>query len=131
MTTTYDWIQHQPYLLLTTFKRDGTGVPTPVWFAAAGGKLYLYSAKNAGKVKRVRATGRVEVCPCSMRGRPTGPAITGQGVVLPDARTAFVFGLLKSKYGWRFRLVNLGSAIKGTLTRHLSADDCIEITLAD
>lgn len=63
-----------------------------MWFAAAGGKLYLYSAKNAGKVKRVRATGRVEVCPCTMRGKPTGPAITGHGEVLPDARTEFVFG---------------------------------------
>lgn len=129
MTTTYDWIQHQSYLLLTTFKRDGTGVPTPVWFAAAGGKLYLYSAKNAGKVKRIRATGRVEVGPCTMRGKPTGPAISGTGAVLGDERGEFVRGLLKAKYGWRVTLIDLGATLKGTVTRHRAEDDCIEITL--
>ena len=129
MTTTYDWIQHQSYLLLTTFKRDGTAIPTPVWFAAAGGKLYVYSGKNAGKVKRIRATGRVEVCPCTMKGKPTGPAITGQGTVLEEDRGAFVHGLLKAKYGWRMTLVNFGSTVKGAVTRQKSEDDCIEITL--
>jgi PPOX class probable F420-dependent enzyme len=129
VATTYDWIQHQPYLLLTTFKRDGTPVPTPVWFAAAGGELYLSSGRNAGKVKRIRATGRVEVCPCTMRGKPTGPAITGQGTVLGDDRAEFVHGLLKAKYGWRRTLVHLGSAIKAAVTRHRSEDDCIAVTL--
>ena len=131
MTTTYDWIQHQSYLLLTTYKRDGTAVPTPVWFAAAGGKLYVYSAKNAGKVKRIRTTGRVEVCPCAMKGKPTGPAIAGRGVVLDEDRAEFVHGLLKAKYGWRLTMVNLGSSIKGAITRHKAEDDCLEITLDD
>ena len=131
MTTTYDWIQHQAYVQLTTFKRDGTAVPTPVWFAAAGGKLYVYTEKNAGKVKRIRATGRVEVGPCTMKGKLTGPAISGHAVILGADRAEFVRELLKAKYGWRVTLVNLGSSIKGFVTRHRAEEDCIEVTLND
>src|SRR5262249_4639303 len=56
------------YLSLLAYRRDGREVATPVWFAASGGKLYVFSAGDAGKVKRLRHTTRARVAPCGGRG---------------------------------------------------------------
>ena len=126
----YDWLQHHEYLLLTTFKRDGSGVPTAVWFGAAGGKLYVYSNATAGKVKRIRATGRVEVCPCSVGGKPTGPTAAGQAIVLPDDQQSYVHGLLNRKYGWKKRVIDItGKTVEALHLRKPQADAVIEVTL--
>ena len=57
------------YIALTTYRRDGRPVTTPVWLAALEGKIYVFTADNTGKAKRVRATGRVRFAPSSMNGR--------------------------------------------------------------
>jgi len=56
------------YMSLATFRRNGTEVATPVWFAAVDGRLYVVSAGEAGKVKRIRNASRVRVAPCDVRG---------------------------------------------------------------
>jgi PPOX class probable F420-dependent enzyme len=58
--------------LLTTFRRNGTPVPTPVWAALADGRLYLRSERVSGKLKRLRNDARVLVAPCTVRGKPLG-----------------------------------------------------------
>ncbi|MGQ7296671.1 PPOX class F420-dependent oxidoreductase [Quadrisphaera sp. KR29] len=70
-------LSRQTYVRLTTFRRDGTPVPTPVWVvadrSALGGRdgdLLVITGARAGKVKRLRHTGRVLVVPCDQRGRP-------------------------------------------------------------
>jgi PPOX class probable F420-dependent enzyme len=64
------------YLSLETFKKNGEGVRTPVWFAADcdpnPAKLYIYTTENAGKVKRIRNNPRVRIAPCDMRGKVVG-----------------------------------------------------------
>jgi PPOX class probable F420-dependent enzyme len=68
------------YLNLETFKKDGTGVKTPVWFAADpslsldsnDAKLYAYTVGVSGKVKRIRNNLRVKIAPCDMRGKVLG-----------------------------------------------------------
>jgi uncharacterized protein len=80
------------YLSLETFKRDGKGVRTPIWFAAdptasldsASAKLYIYTIGDTGKVKRIRNNGKARIAPCDMRGK-----ILGEWV---DARAAIVTG---------------------------------------
>ena len=75
------------YLSLETFRKSGTGVKTPVWFAAADTDrdlLYVYSGADSGKMKRVRRDGVVRIAPCGARGSVTGPWV--------DARAAFVTG---------------------------------------
>jgi PPOX class probable F420-dependent enzyme len=57
------------YIALTTHRRDGRPVTTPVWLAALDGKLYVFTANITGKAKRVRATGRVRFAPSNMNGR--------------------------------------------------------------
>ena len=60
------------YLTLATFRRTGAEVRTPVWFAAVAGKLYVFTAGESGKVKRLRGSSRARVAPSDMRGRVRG-----------------------------------------------------------
>ena len=60
-------------LLLTTFRKDGTPVATPVWFVIHDGELHTTTLENAGKVKRIRNNPRVTVAACTVRGTPIGP----------------------------------------------------------
>ena len=55
----------QRYLNLESYKRDGTPVQTPVWFAEEEGVLYVYTLANAGKVKRIRRDPHIRIAPCT------------------------------------------------------------------
>ena len=73
--TTLDRFTDQWAVLLTSFRRDGTPVGTPVSMAVAGDHAYVRSPGTAWKVKRLRNNEHVRVAPCTFRGRPTGPAV--------------------------------------------------------
>ncbi|AWK11394.1 PPOX class F420-dependent oxidoreductase [Streptomyces spongiicola] len=101
------------YISLTTFRKDGTGVATPVWFAAEGGELYVWTRSDSWKVKRLRRDDRVTVAPCDVRGRVGEGAETAEGTarLLEEADLGRVRKLLSRKYGWRFRLVDVPAAV--------------------
>jgi len=69
-------------ILLTTYKRDGSAVATPVSIAFDGDRAFFRSYDKAWKTKRLRANPQVEVAPATLRGRPTGPAIPAQARLL-------------------------------------------------
>ena len=71
-------------ILLTTFRKTGEGVATPVWFAERDGRLYLFTSALAGKVKRLRHTPRVTLAPCTFNGTVTGPALEAQVRFIAD-----------------------------------------------
>src|SRR5713226_9328296 len=71
MNTLGELDQHR-YMTLSTFRRSGAEVATPVWFAAAGGRLYVFTAGDSGKVKRLRHSSRARVAPSDARGRVQG-----------------------------------------------------------
>jgi PPOX class probable F420-dependent enzyme len=73
--TLLDPFTHQWAVLLTTFRRDGTPVGTPVSLAVDGERAFVRSPGNAWKVKRIRRNPYVEIAPCTPRGRPTGRAV--------------------------------------------------------
>lgn len=100
------------YLLLTTFRRDGTAVPTPVWVVADDGVLYAWSAADAGKVKRIRRDGAVLLAACDLRGNPRGPSTPGTARLLDAEGTERVRDLIKAKYGMTGRLTLLGSLLR-------------------
>lgn len=87
------------YLLLTTVKRDGSEVGTPVWFAASDGSLVAMSEATAWKVKRLRRNPKATVAPCDVRGRVHGPAIAVVGEVLGEAESAQARSALHRRYG--------------------------------
>jgi uncharacterized protein len=95
------------YCLLTTFRRDGTPVPTPVWFGLADGKLYLRSEAAVAKVRRVRNDPRVRVAPCSFRGKPLGPSTEARARVLPPEEEERAEAAISANYG-TFRKVYEG-----------------------
>ena len=106
------------YLSLTTFRRDGTAVATPVWFAAADGKLYVFSAGEAGKVKRLRQSARARVAPCDVRGGLRGDWQDAAARIVTDATMiARATAAVHRKYGWQSRLADLLSRLSGRFAR--------------
>lgn len=97
-------LQGQQYIRLTTFRKSGVGVPTPVWFTESDGKLYVFTPDGSGKVKRVRASGRVELAPSDARGNPVGPTASGRARLLPPEDSQRVYRLFTRKYGLLMRL---------------------------
>lgn len=65
-------IAGQKYISLTTFRKTGAGVATPVWFGEEDGKLYVMTRSDMGKTKRIRNNPQVRVAPCTIRGKVTG-----------------------------------------------------------
>jgi PPOX class probable F420-dependent enzyme len=63
----------QNYLSLETFKKNGQGVKTPVWFVLHNNAFYVYTEADSWKVKRIRNNPRVRVAVCNMRGVIKGP----------------------------------------------------------
>ncbi|MFQ6325291.1 PPOX class F420-dependent oxidoreductase [Nocardia sp. CWNU-33] len=124
MTNTLGAVGKADYVLLTTFRKDGTPVGTAVWAAADAGKLYVWTVTDSWKVKRLRRNPAVTVQPCSASGKPHGEVIEGTGRVLDADGTERVRKLLKKKYWLLGPLVILGS----TLRRGKAATIGIEIT---
>jgi PPOX class probable F420-dependent enzyme len=65
------------YISLVTFRKNGDRVPTPVWFAEHQGKLYVMTRSDSGKMKRIRNNPRIEIAPCTIRGKPLGKFLPG------------------------------------------------------
>lgn len=86
------------YLSLTSFKRDGTGVATPVWFVAENGHLLVETDADSYKVKRIRQNRRVTVAACNATGRLQGDAIPAHAAILSDEELPRVERLLHEKY---------------------------------
>jgi uncharacterized protein len=92
-------------MLIVSFRRDGSPVPTPVWFASAGDALYARSEADAGKIKRIRRDHRVLVAPCDGRGRPLGPPHEGEARVLASDEMLAAETLLAARYGMARRVL--------------------------
>ncbi len=95
------------YLSLTTFRRDGTPVSTPVWLARDDDRLCVITEAESGKAKRLRHTARVELAPCTARGDETGPRAQGEAVLTDAAGTVRVRAAVARRYGWQFRVFDL------------------------
>lgn len=81
----FDALRGHTHMLLVTYRRDGTPVPTPVWFGQDGDRLYVWTEEEAFKAKRLRRRASALVAPCTPRGAPTGVPVAARGRVLDDA----------------------------------------------
>jgi PPOX class probable F420-dependent enzyme len=106
-------LANEQFLSITTFKRDGTSVSTPVWVAGENGNLLVISEAESWKVKRIRRDGHVRVAPCSARGAIRGEQVDAHATLDPD--TAAVETLLARKYGWKYRTYMRFSALSRKL----------------
>jgi PPOX class probable F420-dependent enzyme len=105
----------EPFVSITTFKRDGTPVSTPVWVADENGSLLVITEADSWKVKRIRRDGHVRLAPCTARGAIRGEAIDADATI--DLDTATVEGLLARKYGWQYRSYKRLTALMRKLRR--------------
>ena len=101
---------HQ-YLNLESFKRDGTSVQTPLWFAEEEGVFYIYTLANTWKVKRIRRTPRVRIAPCTMRGKVTGQWVEAEAQIVDGPTAEHGHMLLLQKYGWKKTVGNIFSGL--------------------
>ena len=103
------------YVTITTFRRTGEPVSTPIWIVPDpdGQKLYGFSGAGAGKIKRLGRNPSVRVAPCDMRGRPYGPAREGVGMVLPESEAGRIERLLNRKYPVAGRLLRWYGWLRG------------------
>jgi hypothetical protein len=86
------------YVAVETFKKNGQGVQTPVWFVQHDDALYVYTAADSYKVKRIRNNPRVRVALCTMRGRVTGPWVEGTASIIQGDERDAADRLLDRKY---------------------------------
>lgn len=100
--------QNKSYLSLTTFRKNGIGVPTPVWFAERDGKLYVKTKNDAGKCKRIRNNPQVRIAPCDVRGKVTGAEFPAHARILPDEEAKLARAAIRTKY-WITRISDLWS----------------------
>ena len=97
-TSTLEPFVEQKTVLLTTYRRDGTGVGTPVHIAVDGDRAFVRTWDTTWKLKRIRNNPEVEVAPSTVGGRPTGPAIRARARVLDGDEAAYAAELLARKY---------------------------------
>jgi PPOX class probable F420-dependent enzyme len=112
--TTSTPLDTERYINLETFKRDGSGVKTPVWAAPLEGHLVVFTAGDSFKVKRLRRNSKCRAAACDMRGKLKGPWHDGEARIVEDpAQMERAHKALLAKYGWQLRLTDFFSALAG------------------
>jgi len=102
------------FIQLTTFRRTGEGVPTPVWVVPDGDTLAVFTPAGTGKLKRIRHTPRVTVAECSRRGRVDDDVVPVEAHATATADPAEVdrvTRLLAGKYGLQFKIAMLAERV--------------------
>ncbi|GAA1900238.1 PPOX class F420-dependent oxidoreductase [Lapillicoccus jejuensis] len=113
---TWEQLGDEQFVSMTTFRRDGTPVPTTVWVARDGDDLVVTTMDGTGKVKRLRRTPRVELVPSSRTGQVAAgeTPVAAEGVVFDDgAGLDRLRSLLVEKYGLLARTMMLAQKVTG------------------
>ena len=121
-------LERENYISFSTRKKSGDFVATPVWFAPDGESYYVFSAGDAGKVKRLRNFSESRIAACTMSGKVTGQWIDTRAHLLttkPEQDTALE--ALRRKYGWQMFVGDVFSKLTGKMGRRAY----IRIDIAD
>jgi PPOX class probable F420-dependent enzyme len=95
---TFDDLAKQRNVIVTTYKRDGSAVATPVNIVVIGDRAYFRTWATAGKAKRLRRDSRVTIAPATARGKPAGPSISATARLLAPDEVPPVRRALSKKY---------------------------------
>ena len=108
-------LEKERYISLETYRRNGTGVKTPVWFAIMDHSLVVVTNGNSYKVKRLRRNSAIQVAACNASGKKLlGPLHEGTGELVADpAVEKSALSLLKKKYRLQWRVFALASRLAG------------------
>jgi uncharacterized protein len=101
-------IQGQKYISLSSFRKSGVAVPTPVWFGELDDKLYVKTRSDSGKFKRIRNNSHVRIAPCTVRGKITGPEFAAVARILLPEDWPRAIASIEKKY-WLARIPSFWS----------------------
>ena len=97
---TFPDLGREQCIALTTFRKTGQAVTTPVWFAISLGTIYVETHADAGKLKRLRHSARVTLAPCTYSGKVTGSVSEGKARILTESEESTAASVaLAKKYG--------------------------------
>jgi uncharacterized protein len=124
----------EQYMAFTTFKKDGTPKPRPVWPADAGdGRVGFITSSQTWKVKRLANNNRVELQPSDFRGRPKEGTLSqsGTAVVVRGSEFEAVHTAVRDKYRFKVKLINGVHALQRLMRRGGHPNDCAVIITLD
>jgi uncharacterized protein len=101
------------FLNLATFRKIGVPVVTTVLFAVANGKIYVWTTKDSGKVKRIRNNATVRIAPSTRQDRPLGPTVAASARILSDAEQTEAQTLTDREFGWLKKFFGLIWRLQG------------------
>ena len=102
------------YISIETYRKNGTGVRTPVWFVVSQGLIYFRTDAKSGKVKRIRNNPQVKIAPCNMGGNVEGDWYEGKAKFSDQAESMIAFSLINKKYGLLTTFIRLLNKIRNT-----------------
>lgn len=112
VTPDFKRVTESKYVLLTTFRKDGTPVATPLWAAVDGERLLVWTVTDSYKVKRIRRNPSVTVAVCDARGNPKGEPVAAKAEILDGAGTDYARGAIARRYGIIGWLTMKGSLLR-------------------
>ena len=113
-----EFLEGGSYISFATRKKSGDFIPTPVWFAPDGDSYYLFSAGDAGKVKRLRNFSDVRIAACTVTGTWTGEWMeTRAHLIDQPADMDRALAALRRKYGWQMAIGDCFSRLTGKMKR--------------
>ena len=104
---------NQKYICLETFKKNGQGIKTPVWFVISDGIIYVTTMDSSWKVKRLKNTSSVRIAPCNFKGNPKREWINGKVFFGNESELKLAMSLRNKKYGLLARIISLFTSKKG------------------
>lgn len=107
-------ISKSKYINIETYKKDGTGVRTPIWFIIYQGLIFFRTDAKSGKVKRIRNNPHVRIAPCDIRGNVRGNWYDGKVRFADSAESTIVYSMVNKKYGFMTTLIRLFNNMRGT-----------------
>jgi PPOX class probable F420-dependent enzyme len=101
----------EKYINLETYRKDGRGVRTPVWFVESssgdGSILYVRTSDDTGKYKRIRNNPSVQIAPCDIRGSIKGKWVKGEARIASEEEKLKAFKMLEKKYGMMYKMTRM------------------------
>lgn len=102
------------YISLTTYRKSGVEVSTPVWFILLDGKVYVQSPAKSGKIKRLRNNPQVQLAACDRSGKLTsGPTLSGTARMLSEQEAKVFLPLLGKRFGFLPALLRAINKLRG------------------
>ncbi len=111
----FAYLAPERFVSLTTFRKSGVAVVTPVWFAFDpdnGRKLYVVTTEETGKAKRLRNNPRVVLAPCNSGGKVHGPEVEGVATFVAEAESPHANAVLAKRFGFLYWLIGFIGSLR-------------------